>query len=135
MGALFAAQAGGIAPTLPQQLAILATVNLTSKGVAGVPNRVILSGLFATFGLQMEASALLLRIDALIDPLQAYDSLAALETTAAAGREEPVLQTVQAARWRVHSMEAGQEDVRELGIIVPAGPDGDGMGGVPLRVS
>ena len=72
MGALFAAQAGGVALTFGEQLAILATLKLTSKGVAGIPraNLVILSGLFSQFGLPAEALPVLLGIDALIDPIR-----------------------------------------------------------------
>ncbi len=72
MGALFAAQAGGMNLSVPQQLAVLATLKLTSKGVAGIPraNLVILSGLFSTFGLPVEALPVLLGIDGLIDPVR-----------------------------------------------------------------
>lgn len=72
MGALFAAQAGGITLNFGQQLAILATLKLTSKGVAGIPraNLVILSGLFTQFGLPAEALPVLLGVDALIDPIR-----------------------------------------------------------------
>jgi len=72
MGALFAAQTAGMALSLSQQLAILAVLKLTSKGVAGIPraNLVILSGLFTTFGLPAEVLPVLLGIDALIDPVR-----------------------------------------------------------------
>ena len=55
-----------------RQLMILLTLKLTSKGVAGIPraNFVILSGLFATFGLPLEGLTVLLGIDALIDPIR-----------------------------------------------------------------
>ena len=51
---------------------ILLTLKLTSKGVAGIPraNFVVLSALFPAFGLPMEGLALLLGIDALIDPIR-----------------------------------------------------------------
>ncbi|MBL8213784.1 MAG: dicarboxylate/amino acid:cation symporter [Bryobacterales bacterium] len=72
MGAMFAAQTAGLALTLPQQLAILGVLKLTSKGVAGIPraNLVILSGLFATFHLPAEVLPVLLGVDALIDPVR-----------------------------------------------------------------
>ncbi len=72
MGALFAAQTAGIALALSQQVAILAVLKLTSKGVAGIPraNLVILAGLFSTFHLPAEVLPVLLGIDALIDPVR-----------------------------------------------------------------
>ena len=72
MGALFAAQGAGMHLSAGQQLAILATLKLTSKGVAGIPraNLVILAGLFAMFGLPAETLPMLLGIDALIDPVR-----------------------------------------------------------------
>lgn len=69
MCTLFVAQAAGLSLTLSQQAIILLTLKLTSKGVAGIPraNFVILSGLFATFGLPASGLTMLLGVDALID--------------------------------------------------------------------
>lgn len=67
--ALFAAQAGGIALPLSQQLALMLTLMLTSKGVAGVPRAglVVLSGALTTFGLPIQAIAVILGVDAFMD--------------------------------------------------------------------
>ena len=67
--ALFAAQAGGIVLSLGQQLALLLTLMLTSKGVAGVPRAglVVLSGSLAAFGLPLQAVALILGVDVFMD--------------------------------------------------------------------
>jgi len=72
MATLFVAQAAGIDLSFEQQLLILATLKLTSKGVAGIPraNFVILTALFQSFGLPLEGLALLLGVDALIDPVR-----------------------------------------------------------------
>ena len=72
MCAFFAARAGGIALSPTQQLMILLTLKLTSKGVAGIPraNFIIFAGLFSTFGLPTGMLAVLLGIDALIDPVR-----------------------------------------------------------------
>jgi len=69
MSTLFIAQAAGLALTWQEQAVILLTLKLTSKGVAGIPraNFVILSGLFATFGLPASGLTMLLGVDALID--------------------------------------------------------------------
>lgn len=72
MASFFVAQAAGMALPPSRQVLILLVLKLTSKGVAGLPraNFVILSSLFATFGLPAEGLALLLSIDALIDPIR-----------------------------------------------------------------
>jgi proton glutamate symport protein len=69
MAALFVAQAAGVHLTMGQQLLMMLTLMLTSKGVAGVPRGaiVILSGSIATFHLPMEGVAVLLGVDALLD--------------------------------------------------------------------
>jgi proton glutamate symport protein len=69
MCTLFVAQAAGISMTFTQQAIILLTLKFTSKGVVGIPraNFVILSGLFATFGLPASGLTMLLGVDALID--------------------------------------------------------------------
>jgi proton glutamate symport protein len=69
VGALFAAQAGGITLPVRTQLVLMLTLMLTSKGVAGVPRAgiVILSGALATFGLPIQAVAVMLGVDAFMD--------------------------------------------------------------------
>ncbi|MCA2965609.1 MAG: dicarboxylate/amino acid:cation symporter [Acidobacteriota bacterium] len=72
MATLFVAQAAGVALSPGEQVMILATLKLTSKGVAGIPraNFVILSSLFTAFGLPLEGLAMLLGIDAAIDMIR-----------------------------------------------------------------
>ena len=72
MAALFVAQAAGIELSFERQAAILLTLKLTSKGVAGIPraNFVILTGLFEQFGLPAAGLTMLLGVDALIDPVR-----------------------------------------------------------------
>jgi proton glutamate symport protein len=69
LASVFVAQAAGIHLSLGQQLLMMLTLMLTSKGVAGVPRSalVILAGTLATFRLPMEGVAVLLGIDALMD--------------------------------------------------------------------
>ena len=69
MASIFVAQAAGIAMSWPQQLFMVFTLMLTSKGVAGVP-RAVLVVLLATAGtlhLPTEPIFLILGVDALID--------------------------------------------------------------------
>ena len=72
MATLFISQAAGLELSLSQQAVILLTLKLTSKGVAGVPraNFVILAAVFQAHGLPPEGLAVLLGIDALIDPVR-----------------------------------------------------------------
>ena len=72
MASLFVAQAAGIDLSFEQGVVILLTLKLTSKGVAGVPraNFVILAALFESQGLPLEGLAVLLGIDAAIDPIR-----------------------------------------------------------------
>lgn len=69
LASMFVAQAAGIHMSLTQQIVMLGTLMLTSKGVAGVP-RAVLVVLLATasiFGLPEEPIFVLLGIDALMD--------------------------------------------------------------------
>ena len=72
LATLFVAQAANVPLSFDQQLLILFTLKLTSKGVAGIPraNFVVLTALFQSFGLPLEGLGLLLGIDALIDPIR-----------------------------------------------------------------
>jgi len=69
LASVFVAQAAGIHLSFGQQLVMVFTLMLTSKGVAGVPRAslVILAGTLASFGLPLEGVAILLGIDELVD--------------------------------------------------------------------
>src|SRR4030081_3902557 len=69
LAAMFVAQAAGVHMALSQQLIMMLTLMLTSKGVAGVPRAslVILAGALAQFGLRLQAVAVILGVDALMD--------------------------------------------------------------------
>jgi proton glutamate symport protein len=69
LASVFAAQAAGIDMPLSQQLIMMLTLMLTSKGVAAVPRAslVILSGALAQFHLPLEAIAVILGVDAIMD--------------------------------------------------------------------
>ena len=62
LASVFVAQAAGMELSFGQQLLMMLTLMLTSKGVAGVPRAslVILAGTLGTFGLPMEGVAVLL---------------------------------------------------------------------------
>jgi proton glutamate symport protein len=69
MASVFIAQAGGIELTIGQQITMMLTLMLTSKGVAGVPRAamVILAATVASFNLPLEGVTLVLGVDALMD--------------------------------------------------------------------
>ena len=69
LASMFVAQAAGVHMTFGEQLVMMLTLMLTSKGVAGVPRAalVILSGTLATFHLPVEGFSILLGVDALLD--------------------------------------------------------------------
>lgn len=72
LAATFVAQAAGVEMTFSRTLLMLATLKLTSKGVAGIPRAgmVILASLFPMLGLPLEALALLLAVDAIVDMIR-----------------------------------------------------------------
>src|SRR5262245_61356798 len=69
---IFVAQAAGIHLTVGQQLVMLLTLMLSSKGVAGVPRGavVVLLGTITSFGLPVEPVLVILGIDAVLDMLR-----------------------------------------------------------------
>ena len=69
VAALFVAQAANIELSIGQQVFMMLTLMLTSKGVAGVPRAalVILAGTLASFGLPIEGVAVILGIDEIMD--------------------------------------------------------------------
>jgi proton glutamate symport protein len=69
IASVFVAQAAGVELSFPQQIAIMLTLMLTSKGMAGVPraSQVILAGTLVTFGLPLEGILLIIGVDELMD--------------------------------------------------------------------
>ncbi len=69
VASVFVAQLAGIELTVGQQVMMMLTLMVTSKGVAGVPRAslVILTATLATFGLPLEGAAILLGVDQIMD--------------------------------------------------------------------
>ena len=69
VASVFVAQVAGINLSISQQVAIMLTLMLTSKGMAGVPraSQVILAGTLVTFGLPLEPILLIIAIDPILD--------------------------------------------------------------------
>jgi proton glutamate symport protein len=66
---LFVAQAAGVHLTVGQQLLIMLTLLITSKGIAAVPRAslVVLAGVLTSWGLPLEGIAVILAVDEFMD--------------------------------------------------------------------
>ena len=69
LASVFVAQLAGVEMTVGQQLVMMLTLMLTSKGVAGVPRAalVVLTATLTSFNLPLEGAAILLGIDQIMD--------------------------------------------------------------------
>jgi proton glutamate symport protein len=69
LASVFVAQAAGVKLTIEQQVLMMLTLMLTSKGVAAVPRAslVILAGTLASFNLPLSGIALILGVDTVMD--------------------------------------------------------------------
>lgn len=98
IASVFVAQAAGIDMPIGQQLLMMLTLMLTSKGVAAVPRAslVILSGALAQFGLPLEGIAVILGVDAIMDMARtSVNLLGNCLATAVMARWEGVLEEPQ----------------------------------------
>lgn len=109
MASVFVAQAAGVDMTLTQQLTMIATLMLTSKGVAAVPRAslVILAATLSTFNLPLEGVALILGVDTLMDMGRTSVNLLG-----------NCLATAAVARWEGYDLIPQEEQPEE-----PAAPD------------
>lgn len=95
LAAVFVAQAAQIELTVTQQVTMLLTLMLTSKGVAGVPRAatVVLTATLASFGLPLEGVTLILGVDQLMDMARTMTNVIGnCLATAVVARWEGVLQ-------------------------------------------
>jgi len=95
LASIFVAQAAGVELTLGQQLLMMLTLMLTSKGVAAVPRAslVILAGTLSAFALPIEGVAVLLAVDTLMDMARTSVNLLG-----------NCLATAVVARWEGHDL-------------------------------
>ena len=102
LAAVFVAQAAGVQLTVGQQITMLLTLMLTSKGVAGVPRAslVILAGTLASYGLPLEGVTLILGVDELMDMARTMTNVIG-----------NCLATVVIAKWEGEFVEASDEEL------------------------
>lgn len=103
VASIFAAQAAGVHLSLGQQLLMMLTLMVTSKGVAAVPRAslVILAGTLASFNLPLEAIAVILGVDELMDMARTTVNLVGnCLATVVMGRWEGEFDDAKAAAYR-----------------------------------
>ncbi len=78
VASVFVAQAAGVELSVGQQVAMMLTLMLTSKGMAGIPraSQVILAGTLVTFDLPLEGVVLIISVDELMDMARTTVNLA-----------------------------------------------------------
>jgi len=116
IASVFVAQAAGVELSWSQQVVMMLTLMLTSKGVAAVPRAslVVLSGVLTQFGLPLQGVAVILGVDALMD--MARTSINVVGNC---------LATVIMARWegsfpaQVSHHAAPAERTAEMSMIIP----------------
>jgi len=103
LASVFVAQLAGIEMSVGQQLVMMLTLMLTSKGVAGVPRAalVVLAATLSQFGLPLEGAAILLGIDQIMDMGRtAVNVMGNCIATAVVARWEGVLDDAQIRAFR-----------------------------------
>ena len=118
LAAIFVAQAAGMPLTFGQQLIIVFTLMLTSKGVAGVPRAslVILLGTAASFGMPVWPIFIILGIDELMDMARTSvnvigNCLATIVIAKWEGEFNPPAELAVADESRIHSYQEVMEDI------------------------
>ena len=102
LASVFVAQAAGVHLSAGQQITMLITLMLTSKGVAGVPRAslVILAGTLASYGLPLEGVTLILGVDELMDMARTMTNVIG-----------NCLATVVVAKWEGEFVEAADQQL------------------------
>jgi proton glutamate symport protein len=107
LAAVFVSQAANIPLSIGQQITMLLTLMLTSKGVAGVPRAslVILAATLARYGLPLEGVTLILGVDTLMDMGRTMTNVIG-----------NCLASVVVARWEGVFHEATDEELRSAAV-------------------
>jgi len=102
LASIFVAQAANVDLTVSQQVTMMLTLMLTSKGVSGVPRAslVILAGTLASYNLPLEGVTLILGVDAIMDMGRTMTNVIG-----------NCLATVVVSKWEGEFREASDEDL------------------------
>jgi proton glutamate symport protein len=110
VASVFVAQAAGVELSLGQQIMIMATLMLTSKGMAGIPraSQVILAGTLVTFDLPLAGVLLIIGVDELMDMARTTVNLVGnCLATAVVARWEGEFQPVEIPAGKVTEASSG----------------------------
>jgi Na+/H+-dicarboxylate symporter len=107
LASVFVAQAAGVQLTVGQQITMLITQMLTSKGVAGVPRAslVILAGTLASYHLPLEGITIILGVDELMDMARTMTNVIG-----------NCLATVIVAKWEGEFREASDQELAAAAV-------------------
>jgi proton glutamate symport protein len=111
LASVFVAQLFGVSMTFGQQLIMMLTLMLTSKGVAGVPRAalVVLTATLGQFKLPLEGAAILLAIDQIMDMGRtAVNVMGNCISTAVVARWEGVFDDQQMRRFAAGTANSGE---------------------------
>jgi proton glutamate symport protein len=113
VASLFVAQAAGVHLSIGQQLFMMLTLLITSKGIAAVPRAslVVLSGTLHSFGLPIEGIAVILGVDELMDMARTMVNLVG-----------NCLATAVMARWEGEGEGALARQPKPASVPQPVGP-------------
>jgi proton glutamate symport protein len=117
VASIFVAQAAGVHLSLGQQLAMMVTLLITSKGVAGVPRAslVVLAGVLTTYELPAAGIAVILGVDELMDMARTMVNLVGnCLATVVVGRWEGEFQPDSAAATTAHLQASTSPSAVEL---------------------
>lgn len=114
LASVFVAQAAGVDLSIGQQLTMMLTLMLTTKGVAAVPRAslVVLAGTLTAFGLPLEGIALILGVDEFMDMARTAVNLLG-----------NCLATAVVARWEGVPLPAAMTATRDPGAVPLAQPE------------
>jgi proton glutamate symport protein len=103
LASVFVAQAAGVNLTIGQQVTMMLTLMLTSKGVAGVPRAslVILAATLASYNLPLEGVTTILGVDAIMDMARTMTNVIG-----------NCLATVVVSKWEGEFREASDADLQ-----------------------
>ena len=108
LASVFVAQLFGVSMTFGQQLVMMLTLMLTSKGVAGVPRAslVVLTATLTSFGLPLEGAAIILGVDQVLDMARtAVNMMGNCMATAVVARWEGAFDDAQMRRFVAEGVE------------------------------
>jgi proton glutamate symport protein len=108
LASVFVAQAAGVHLSVGQQIAMMLTLMLTSKGVAGVPRAslVILAATLASYGLPLEGVTTILGVDAVMDMARTMTNVIG-----------NCLATVVVSKWEGEFKEASDADLARAAAV------------------